>query len=227
MRASLISSFLAIALIAVGCAGQQGAVPASAPSSAAAAAPAPSGPSVNTPTFTDGDTYSIRLYPDTASGLQLPADLDLVVKHDGDSVVFASKQTPKSDAGALTLVFDAQMCVTQTQVNDLVLRYRPCDESAQFPLQVGKSWTARYGQSTGGGEFLQQTGTGTVVGMENIKVPAGTFNAYRVDVRHGPEIRTSSWWVPDPVGFAVKVESSSPQQLNFVLVSYKRAAVSH
>ncbi len=224
MRISLTSMFIAISIMAAGCAGQQAAAPAGGTSASAAAAPqAASGPVVNAPSLTDGDEFAIRLAPDTASGLQLAGDLDLVLKHDGDTLVFASKQTPKSDAGAMTLVLDAQMCATQFQDNNITTRFQPCDQSAQFPLQVGKTWTARYGQSTGGGEFIQQTGSGTVMGIEKVTVPAGTFQAYRIDARHGPDIRTTSWYAPE-VGFFVKVQSSSPQQLNFELVSYHRAA---
>ena len=224
MRVSLIGSVLAIAVLVAGCAGQQGAAPASGGNAPAAAPQAASGPTINAPTFTDGDDFAIRLPADTASGLQLPADLDLVVKHDGDSIMFASKQTPQGDAGAFTLVLDTQMCPTQSQANNTVVRYRPCDQSAMFPLQVGKTWTARYGVSTGGGEFVQQTGSGSVVGIESVTVPAGTFQAYRIDSRHGPDNRTTLWYAPDPVGFFVKAQSSSPQELNFALVSYHRAA---
>jgi hypothetical protein len=60
---------------------------------------------------------------DTASGLQLPGDFDLGVKHDGDSVVFASKQTPQSHAGAFTMELDPQRCPTQFQVNNTLTRF--------------------------------------------------------------------------------------------------------
>ncbi|HUA35297.1 MAG TPA: hypothetical protein VMA09_16935 [Candidatus Binataceae bacterium] len=227
MRTSLTSMLVAIAIVGAGCGGQQAAAPSAGTSAPAAAAPqAASRPAVNAPSLNDGDDFAIRLAPDTASGLQLPADLDLIVKHDGDSLVFASKQTPQLDAGAMTLVLDAQMCATQFQDNNITTRFQPCDQSAQFPLQVGKTWTARYGQSTAGGEFIQQTGSGTVMGIEQVTVPAGTFQAYRIDARHGPDIRTTSWYVPE-VGFFVKVQSSSPQQLNFELVSYHRGGSSH
>ena len=53
-------------------------------------------------------------------------------------------------------------------------------------------------------------------------MPAGTYEAYRIDSRHGPSDRTTLWYAPEPVGFFVKAESSSPQELNFALISYKR-----
>jgi hypothetical protein len=222
VRTPLIMSALAVAVLAAGCGSQQ-----AAPSGGAAApavAQAASGPTINAPTFTDGDEYAIRLPSDTVAALQLPADLDLIVKHDGDSVVFASKQTPQVDAGVFTWELNAGMCPTQFQANNTLTRAKPCDQSAIFPLTVEKTWTDRYGVSTGGGEFVQQTGTGTVVGIESVTVPAGTFQAYRIDSRHGPLDRTTLWYAPTPVGFYVKAESSSPQSINFVLVSYHRAA---
>ena len=223
MRSRSLLSLLAVGLLVAGCGGQQGAAPSGGGAAATAPASAASGPSVDVPTFSDGDEFQIRLPPDTASGLQLPANLDLVVKHDGSSVVFASKQTGSSDAGAFTLEVDSQICPTQIQVNNTLTRYRPCDQSIVFPLQAGKTWTSRYGASSGGSEFSQLTGTGTVVGIESVTVAAGTFQAYKVDSRHGPTDRTTIWYAPEPVGFFVKVQSSSPQELNFELVSYHRA----
>jgi hypothetical protein len=218
VRASLIFSIVALTFLTAGCAGQQGGT-----SSGGGAAPAASGPAVNAPTYTDGDEFTIRLAPEMASALQLPGDLDLVVKHDGNSVVFASKKTGNADEGALTYELDPQMCTTLFQYNDTTLKFSPCDEDLQFPLTVGKTWTVVYGASTGGGNLIQQTGTGTVVGIEDVTVPAGTFKAYRVESRHGPSLRTTEWYVPEPVGFSVKVESTSPEAANWELVSYHRA----
>ncbi|HXW83103.1 MAG TPA: hypothetical protein VEJ86_01755 [Candidatus Binataceae bacterium] len=221
MRARSYLAVLAAFLLIAGCS-QQSAGPS--PAAASAGSTANSTTSINAPTFSDGDQFSIRLPGETASGLQLPADLDLVVKHDGDSPVFASKQTGQFEAGAFTLEFDPRMCVTQSQVNNTLTRYRPCDQSAMFPLATGKTWTARYGISSGGSEFSQLTGTGTVRGIESVTVPAGTFQAYRIDSRHGPADRTTLWYVPEPVGFFVKAQSSSPTELNYELVSYHRAS---
>jgi hypothetical protein len=219
VRASLIFSIVALTFLTAGCAGQQG----GAASGGGSAAQAAGGPAVNAPTFTDGDEFAIRLDTAMATGLQLPTDLDMVVKHDGNSVVFASKKTANSEAGAFTFELDPQMCTTVFQYNDETLKYRPCDEDMQFPLTVGKTWTVVYGFSTGGGNFVQQTGTGTVVGIEDVTVPAGTFKAYRVESRHGPDLRTTFWYVPEPVGFFVKAESTAPTAPNWELVSYHRA----
>ena len=216
MRASLIKSIVALTFLTAGCAGQ-GVAPSGS------AAPTANGPALNAPTYTDGDEFAIRLAPEMASALQLPADLVMMVKHDGNSVVFASKKTGNSDAGVFTTEVDAQMCTTVYQFNDTTIKFRPCDEGVQFPLTVGKTWTVVYGVSTGGGNYIQQTGTGTVVGIEDVTVPAGSFKAYRIDSRHGPSLRTSLWYVAEPVGYFVKVESSSPEAANWELVSYHRA----
>jgi hypothetical protein len=217
VRASLIFSIVALTFLTAGCAGQQGGA------ASGGGAQGAGGPAVNAPSYTDGDEFAIRLDTAMATGLQLPADLDMVVKHDGNSVVFASKKTGNSEDGAFTFELDPQMCTTVFQYNDTTLKFRPCDEGVQFPLTVGKTWTVVYGASTGGGNYIQQTGTGTVVGIEDVTVAAGTFKAYRIDSRHGPSLRTSVWYVPEPVGFFVKVESTSPEASNWELVSYHRA----
>ncbi len=217
MRALLIFSIVALTFLTAGCAGQQGG------GASGGGAQGASAPPVNAPTYSDGDEFAIRLAPEMATALQLPGDLVMVAKHDGNSVVFASKQSGNSEAGALTFEVDPQMCTTVFQYNDTTIKFRPCEEDIQFPLTVGKTWTVVYGASTGGGNYIQQTGTGTVLGIEDVTVPAGTFKAYKVESRHGPDLRTTEWYVPEPIGFSVKVESTAPTAANWELVSYHRA----
>ena len=71
-----------------------------------------------------------------------------------------------------------------------------------------------------GGNLI--TATGTVRDIEQVDVPAGSFQAYRIDVRLGGTPRTTLWYAPNPVGFYVKAQSNWPTGLNFDLVGYHR-----
>jgi hypothetical protein len=87
--------------------------------------------------------------------------------------------------------------------------YTPFYPSYAFPLEVGKTWTAKvtYPNRTRDGENRVET-TGIVVGWESITVPAGTFNALKI--RHDGRwqnvrtLKTNSgistttiWYVPE------------------------------
>jgi hypothetical protein len=79
-----------------------------------------------------------------------------------------------------------------------------------FPLRVGKSWEQTLTMNTAGGESSSTyRNRFTVEAYELVKVPAGTFKAFRI--RHDQENLSSerrwtavSWWSPD-VRWTIKV----------------------
>ena len=83
-----------------------------------------------------------------------------------------------------------------------------------FPLTVGKTWT-----------FVDGTTydrIATVVAIENVTVPAGTFSCYKVSYtwkQDDTEISTDTSWFGDGVG-VVKVVSSGSPEIVSVLESY-------
>jgi hypothetical protein len=182
---------------------------------------------VSAPVFADGDEFKIRLPPTTAKALELPEDLVMVAKHDENLTVFASAGSAQAEDGVFTIWFDPRFCIVQIRATVFLSRMRPCDQTARFPLAVGKTWTApfeimQFGQrgASEGGNLI--TATGTVSDIEQVAVPAGTFQAYRIDVRLGGTPRTTLWYAPSPVGFYVKAQSNWPTGLNFDLVGFHR-----
>jgi hypothetical protein len=71
-----------------------------------------------------------------------------------------------------------------------------------FPLRVGKTWDHTLDMASSGGPSSSYFNRFTVEAYEMVKVPAGTFKAFRV--RHDQENLTSrrrftrvSWWSPE------------------------------
>jgi hypothetical protein len=50
---------------------------------------------------------------------------------------------------------------------------------APSPMTVGQNWTATYTETCGSGSGIAHTQSGTLVSMETISVPAGTFSAFK------------------------------------------------
>src|SRR5207248_4922604 len=71
--------------------------------------------------------------------------------------------------------------------------YNPPYEALRLPLRPGKSWDID--ATTGGVKF---GGTSTAVGVERVKVPAGEYEAFRVDTAGtgGKPQRDSHWYAP-------------------------------
>jgi hypothetical protein len=85
--------------------------------------------------------------------------------------------------------------------------YSPAKREYSFPLEVGKTWETKYSWSTldQRGE-ITYSGAVKVLGWESITVPAGTFQALRLesevwwriggDGRTGKDL-TTYWYVPE------------------------------
>ena len=78
-----------------------------------------------------------------------------------------------------------------------------------FPLQPGKSWSYMIDARSTGGDLLVYRNTFTVVGCEQIRVPAGTFFAVAITEEQdspGANARGSrTWWYAPEVKYFVKL----------------------
>jgi hypothetical protein len=230
MLAKLVSIQLVLALagaLSTGSCSAQNSATAQSSGALSSASSEKSRGAVSSPVFADGDEFEIRLPFATAKALQLPEDLVMVAKHDENLTMFASAGSAQAEDGVFTIWFDPRFCIVHIRATVFESRMRPCDQTARFPLAVGKTWTAQFevtqfGQrgASEGGNLI--TATGTVSDIEQVTVPAGTFQAYRIDVRLGGTPRTTLWYAPSPVGFYVKTQSNWPTGLNFDLVGYHR-----
>ena len=98
-------------------------------------------------------------------------------------------------------------------------RYEPAYIAYSYPLEAGKSWKAVLdATNVGTGRRYRSFVYGKVVGWERIKVPAGEFDALRIErrlyagnmegYRTQEEVTETDWYVPS-VGRAVRTQSSS------------------
>jgi hypothetical protein len=66
----------------------------------------------------------------------------------------------------------------------------PHGAGPNFPLTVGQNWTLNYAITCGTTAPVSYTQTGTVVGVESVTVPAGTFSAIKLQ-------STLTWTTPN------------------------------
>lgn len=119
-----------------------------------------------------------------------------------DSVVTAVSaeriEVTERNSGTVS-VYDAALALLA--VGDL--QYKGRIEALQFPMSVGKRWTHRNeGQHASCGNTVSEL-KNTVNGWEDVKVPAGSFRALRIDSegrwRNGcgsDRLQYKFWYVP-------------------------------
>ena len=112
------------------------------------------------------------------------------------------------------------------------LRFVPYASQFQFPLEPGKKWRSRYKGECGLLCNFEVNSESEVRGWERIKVPAGTFDALRIDVRDSYNhpfgatgAATGSVWLAPEVKRPVKYEYTySGKTINdYELESYQIA----
>ncbi len=114
---------------------------------------------------------------------------------------------------------------TQTMVHDLdwgriddgVWKLRPSGIGIKKPLQVGKEWRSdSNGMHLQSGVAFRASGAAKVVGQEQITVPAGTFDAFRLEmtvrtINTKDQTRSQTWnflvWYAPAVNRWVKRKS--------------------
>ena len=84
----------------------------------------------------------------------------------------------------------------------------------KVPFKAGDSWNFKW---------MDEKGTDTVRGVEKVKVPAGTFDAVRVDSEYtfaGKKMKHSSWYAPG-VGRVKEISGSDKEEMiEIVLKSF-------
>ncbi len=87
----------------------------------------------------------------------------------------------------------------------------PSDQMFSFPMWVGKSWVAKYSyyDRDRGLSFLDVPYSWRVAAYEEVKVPAGTFKAFRLEGSN-PFSSTSVWYAPEVRLIVKRVDERSP-----------------
>jgi len=106
-----------------------------------------------------------------------------------------------------------------TKSGETLVEFKPYAASISFPLEVGKKWEGKYaGYTAYNGASWSGDNSCEVKPPETVKVPAGEFEAYRIDCvdkwTSGPyagQSHTSAWYAPK-AGTTVKfVHAETPE----------------
>jgi len=135
--------------------------------------------SVNAPKLTAGDTWTYRVTTEKGpSGWNESRDEITVSRVTSSSIYYTSKpsgstQPPKESFAGLDWSRARDVNGKETVVN----------KPFAFPLSAGKSWEVEYGEQhpTKTHASEQWNHKYTVVGFETVEVPAGKFNALKVE----------------------------------------------
>ena len=109
---------------------------------------------------------------------------------------------------------------------NVMLEFKPRLFSLSFPLEVGKTWQGRYsGYSAYNDAHWDADTTCEVKPPEKVEVPAGKFDAYRIDcvdnwqsMGLNGQTHISSWYAPK-VGVTVKVVSTENPEWDYQVTS--------
>jgi hypothetical protein len=91
-----------------------------------------------------------------------------------------------------------------------LMRYNP-PLDFKFPLVVGKTWTADHELTVGPATKLPMKTSWKVETYEQVTVPAGTFNSWRLVMTDNFGFRQTTWSVPETMGMFAKRISERPE----------------
>lgn len=189
---------------------------------ACATAPLPQVPpagmpaAVPAPNIAAGDTWTYRVHDGFT---RLPReDQRFVVDRVGAGRIEVAGAVERGDA---TQVYDLEWNWLRRAATDLqTFEYSPAYPAFAFPLAIGKRWHAQVtATDPRDGRRFPVRVDGTVLGWERVKVPAGEFDALKIErvvyidyweysVRGQSIIREYEWYAP-AVKWAVKREASA------------------
>jgi hypothetical protein len=185
------------------------------------------GPTVaDPPILVPGDTWTIR-HSDGARGKKT------FLKEDAGILIFEVSQTwqdGKISQGFLHQTRDLSTVRMLDAGGAELQRFDPHSLGLRFPLAVGKEWQGRSRRFDEGRLVGTYEGTYKVVRVEAVRVPAGTFQAFRVEGRtHELQAPTKVWrfihWYAPEVRMEVKLRGEEPDGggTYFELVEFRPA----
>jgi hypothetical protein len=109
---------------------------------------------------------------------------------------------------------------------ETLVEFKPYSFSISFPLEVGKTWEGKYtGYTADNGYRWSGDNSCAVKGVEVVKVPAGQFEAYRIDCvdnwllsPYSGQAHTSAWYAPK-AGTIVKYRHAEMASWNYEVTS--------
>jgi hypothetical protein len=101
---------------------------------------------------------------------------------DGSTVVNGTNYTPLAETETYDGTSGQETSYTYTAASDesVTCIYDPRDGGPDFPLRVGQTWSISYTFACGSESPVTYEQTGSVVDVESVTVPAGTFTALKL-----------------------------------------------
>jgi hypothetical protein len=98
------------------------------------------------------------------------------------TVVNGTNYTPLTETETYDGTSGQETSYTYTAVSGepITCTYDPRDGGPDFPLRVGQTWSISYTFACGSESPITYQQTGSVVDVESVTVPAGTFNALKL-----------------------------------------------
>jgi len=101
---------------------------------------------------------------------------------DGSTIVNGTNYTPLTETEIYDGVSGQETSYTYAAASGELTSciYDPRDGGPDFPLRVGQTWSIHYTFACGSQSPVTYEQTGTVVDVESVTVPAGTFDALKL-----------------------------------------------
>jgi hypothetical protein len=112
---------------------------------------------------------------------------------------------------------------------EAVVEFKPFSPSISFPLEVGKKWQGKYtGYTADNGYRWAGDSSCEVKSAETVKVPAGDFEAYRIDCVDSWKLggatgqaHSSAWYAPKAATVIKYIQTEDPKW-NYEVTSITR-----
>lgn len=158
-------------------------------------------PAAERPTFKEGDSFTYKNWT---------GQWTLTYLGENDGLLLFKHANPKR-SWEVYLTRDLALVRTKGRGDDI--DNTPRDGSLEFPLYVGKTWVHQYvHEMKGSRQSYQREARAKVVAWEQVRVPAGTFWAYRVEIENawvGHGVADETYWYAPEVGFTIKYASQA------------------
>lgn len=181
-------------------------------------------------------TLSLLAFADTLPPAAMPsAKVGDVVEYDARLATVPCKRWEVTDTdkdGSTVLQCDDKLAYISaangnltkivTKGGETLVEFKPYAASISFPLEAGKKWEGKYaGYTAYNGSSWNGDNSCEVKPPEAVKVPAGEFQAYRIDCvdswTSGPysgQAHTSAWYSPK-AGTTVKFAHAESPEWNY------------
>jgi len=134
---------------------------------------------INAPSVKAGDSWVYRVTTERGPQGWVQNNQDVSVDHVDATTIFLSVKQSGSQQAPIEQLVDADW----SRSRDINGKQQVVNRPFAFPLELGKKWEVKYTEANPNRQHLSesfQTGY-TVVGSEDVEVPAGKFKALKIE----------------------------------------------